>query len=241
LREPSGLSGALAGLPTTRAAFARTVRLVSSARLREAVLRCLADSEAELAALAEIEAATSSRLVAEGRGFAGLTSQELIFGVPHARFINAAFAYARPRELNRFNGPARGAWYAALATATCVREVVFHMNQFLGDAGDFHASVHYAEMFASLAGEYVDMRGQHHACLDPDPAIGYPAGNRVAEAARAAGLNGIVYPSLRDPGGTCFAVLWPHAVQSVAQGDVIALTWRGTPEPVVERLAGALA
>ena len=223
----------LAGFPVLRAAFASTVRLVSSARLRQAVLACLADSAADLDALTEIEAATSQRLTAQDRGTGSLNARELVYGIPHASFINAAFAYARPLALNRFNGPGRGAWYAALETETCVREVAFHMAAFLRDAGDFTAVVQYAEMFASLAGEYVDLRGQTHDCLLADTGIAYPAGNALAEATRAAGLNGLIYPSARHPGGTCFAVLWPHAIQSVRQGSVLELRWSGTPEPVV--------
>ena len=95
--------------PQIREAFERTVRLVSSARLREAVMAPLADNGEELALLAEIEGATSSRLIAEERGLGGLTADELVHGVPHARFINASFAYAKPREPNRFNPANRGA------------------------------------------------------------------------------------------------------------------------------------
>lgn len=226
----------LDGLTVVRAAFARTVRLVTTARLRQAVLAALVDDAAEMAALAELEGATSTRLVAQDRGFEAIAAAELVYGVPHAKFINAAFAYARPRELNRFNGPGRGAWYAALDTGTCLSEVGFHMTEFLARTGDLHAVVDYAEMHASLAGEYVDLRAHPgHPSLDPDPAIGYPPGNALAEAARARGLNGVIYPSPRHPGGTCFVALWPHAVQSVAPGEVIRLTWDGGREPRVER------
>ena len=111
------------------------------------------------------------------------------------------------------------------------------MAEFLGRTGAFEATVEYAEMHASLAGEFVDLRASpEHRCLDPDPAVGYPAGNLVADAARARGLNGIIYPSIRHRGGTCFAGLWPHAVQSVAAGDMYRLTWRGMQEPEIERL-----
>lgn len=226
----------LAGIPVIRDAFARTVRLVTTARLRESVLKCLADNDQELENLFEIEGATSTRLVAQDRGFESVSANEFVYGVPHAKFINAAFAYAKPKELNRFNGPGRGAWYAALDTETCLREVVYHMTGHLRQAGSFSAVVQYAEMFASLAGEYVDLRGQTHDCLHPDPAIGYPAGNALAEAARAAGLNGIIYPSVRHTGGTCFAVLWPHAIQSVAQGAAFEVRWTGSPEPSITRL-----
>ena len=229
----------LQGLSIKREAFARTVRLVSTARLRESVLRCLVDNEAELDALYEIEGATSTRLVAQDRGFESVSSKEFVYGVSHAKFINAAFAYAKPRELNRFNGPSRGAWYAALETETCLREVVFHMTEFLAMAGDFNAVVDYVEMFASLAGEYVDLRdppGSGHQCLHLDPKVAYPIGNALADAARAQGHNGIIYPSVRHPGGTCIVALWPHAIQSVAPGAVIRVSWIGARVPKIEQL-----
>ena len=40
--------------------------------------------------MAEIEGATSGRLIAEERGSGGLTADELVHGVPHAKFINAS-------------------------------------------------------------------------------------------------------------------------------------------------------
>lgn len=223
----------LDGLPIVREAFPRTVRLVPTARLRQSVLLPLVDTEAELAALAEIEGATSARLIAQTRGTPGIAANEFVFGVPHAAFINASFAYAKPRAPNQFNGTDRGAWYAALAVETCLQEVIFHMTEFLEAAGDFNAVVAYAEMFASLAGEFVDLRKATPPpdCLHPRKDIGYPAGNALADATRARGLNGIIYPSVRHAGGTCIVALWPHAVQSVAQGEVFRVTWAGARMP----------
>src|SRR6266481_9502207 len=60
-----------------------------------------------------------------------------------------------------------------------------------------------------------------------------------SDLVRAAGHYGIVYPSLRHPGGTCLVALVPHAVQSVTQGRVIRLTWSGTPGAVVSVLESA--
>jgi hypothetical protein len=222
-----------------RVAFPRTVRLVSSARLREAVMTPLADTPEELALLAEIEAATSGRLIAQERGLGALTASELVHGVPHARFINASFAYAKPRQPMRFSPANRGAWYAALAVETCIAEVGFHLMRALDDAGDFNAVVDYGEMLASMSGLFVDLRGvRNHPSLDPDPAIGYPAGNAVAAAARAEGHNGIIYPSVRRKDGTCIAALWPNVVQSVVQGSLYRLSWSGTPSYTWETLSG---
>ena len=225
----------LDGLPVTREALPRTVRLVSSARLRDPVLLGLADAD-DLAALAEIEGATSGRLIAEARGIGRVSPHELVHGVPHSAHINAAFAYPRPRAPNRFNGPDRGAWYAALDAETCLAEVAFHLTRFLADTGVYEAVVDYAELFASFAGEFLDLRqAPDHPALNPDTDVGYPEGNRLADAALAQGLNGILYPSVRHPGGVCIAALVPHAVQSVAQGGQWRLTWAGSPEPVIAR------
>jgi RES domain-containing protein len=226
---------AVDGVPVVTEAFPTTVRLVSTARLREPVLAPLVDGADELQLLAEIEGATSARQVAETRGLSGLAANELVHDVPHAHFINASFAYAKPRQLNRFNGPGRGAWYAALDVETCLAEVGYHLTAALADAGDFNAIVDYAEMFCSLAGAFLDVRQvPDHPALDPDTAKAYPIGNALARGARAAGLNGIIYPSVRRKGGTCIAALRPAAVQSVRQGAIYRLTWRGEPTPKVE-------
>jgi RES domain len=226
----------LDGLAVVREAFPRTVRLVSTARLRPPVMERLVSAN-EAQALAEIEGATSGRLMAESRGAEGIGRGEFVHGVPYANFVNAAFAYWKPREPNRFN-MARGAWYAALAVETSMREVAWHMAEFLARSGKMKGAVEYAEMFASMAGEFVDLRRTpDHPCLDPDPAAGYPAGNAVADAARAEGLNGIIYPSVRHAGGTCVVGLRPHAVQSVAPGAVYRFEWSGDSEPAIRRIS----
>jgi RES domain-containing protein len=222
-------------LPVVREALPRTIRLVSTARLRPPVLERLVSAH-QAAALAEIEGATSQRLLAERHGVEGIGRDEFLHGVPYANFVNAAFAYWKPHESNRFNAT-RGAWYAALDVATCIREVAYHMAEFLARSSELKGAVEYAEMFASMAGEFVDLRQTpRHPCLDPDPAVGYPIGNAIADAARAQGLNGVIYPSVRRPEGTCIVALRPHAVQSVALGAIYRLEWSGDSKPAVTRI-----
>jgi RES domain-containing protein len=218
--------------PVLRLALERTVRLVASARLRDPVLLKLVGRR-YFDDLAEIEGATSGRLAAQERGTEGLGFRELVAGPPHAHFINAAFAYFRPRELNRFNSRGRGAWYAAIAVETCQAEVAFHLGRELERVNDYNTTVDYAELFASFAGAFVDLRAADPRpdCLHPDPTVGYPAGNALADQVRNEGHNGIVYPSVRHNEGTCIVALWPSAVQSVAQGRILRATWAGTPMP----------
>ena len=129
---------------------------------------------------------------------------KMVYGVPNANFINAAFAYAKPGELEPVSsGMHRGAWYAGLKLETSIAEVSFHMTEFLSRTGVYHAVVDYSEMFASFVGNFLDLRGHaEHPCLSPDKDVTYPMGNAMAEAARTEGLAGIVYPSVRHAGGT---------------------------------------
>jgi len=220
-----------------RIAQDRTIRLVAAARLRDPVLLKLVE-KTDLAALEEIEGATSARLRAQESGTERLDRRELVHGIPQAHLINAAFSHWLPRSLNRFNGPRRGAWYAALELATCVAEVSFHMERELANISDYRATVDYAELLASFIGDFVDLRRAkpRPAFLDPSPSRSYKAGNLFADMVRTAGHYGIVYPSMRHAGGTCLVALVPHAVQSVTQGRVLRLAWNGKPGPQVAKL-----
>ena len=211
-------------------AFPRTIRLVSDERLRNKAHVLIVDQN-ETALLAEIDRATDPTLVAQVFGTPGLSARELVHGVPSSYLINSTFVLVQPRTPNRFNGPSRGAWYAALAVETSVAEVGYHLTQELAKIGDYAAVFRYAEVLADFIGEFVDLRPHpDEECLSPNEAVGYPAGNLLAEQAHSRGLNGIIYPSVRNIGGTCLAALTPHAVQNVAQGRDWQLTWDGSPE-----------
>ncbi len=127
----------------------------------------------------------------------------------------------------------------ALRVETCRIKAAFHLTRELQRVNDFNAVVDYAEMFASFAGEFVDLRdvGPRPACLDPDPTIGYPARNALAELTRRNGYNGVVYPSVQHQGGTCQVALWPVAVQSVTTGRVLRAAWVSSVTPTWSELA----
>ena len=66
-------------------------------------------------------------------------------------------------------------------------------------------------------------------CLDPDPAVGYPAGQTLAKHLRSEGVAALIYPSVRRAGGTCLVAFLPHVVQNVRPGARWKLSWQGTP------------
>jgi RES domain-containing protein len=217
-----------------------TVRLISTGRLKGPALLPLAADDGALEDLASLESATNVRLRAEETGLADLDPRELVFGRAGRTFVNAAFTHTRPGG-NRFNGDERGAWYAGFEAATALSEVAYHLTREVEAIGRFENVTDYAELLADFFGPFHDLRPAEatEPCLDPDPAIGYPAGQALAHRLRAeADSNGIVYPSVRRPGGTCLAAFRPDLVQHVREGGIWRLAWQGTPAPIVSREVG---
>jgi RES domain len=221
-------------LPIADLAQRDTVRLVSSGRLKQPVLAPLAADDAALADLAALEGATSGRLRTQRDGLPDLSPRELVFGRPGWSFVNAAFAYTRAGG-NRFNDDGRGAWYAGFDAATSLSEVAYHLGRELAAVGRFENTSDYAELLADFIGPFHDLRraAPGRACLDPDPAIGYPAGQRFARVIRKEGSNGIVYPSVRHPGGICLVAFRPDLVQNVRDGRLWRLAWSDSLTPAI--------
>ena len=218
------------------------VRLVPDAYHKPPVLRGLVDTDEEAAILAETEGETSARLIAEREGSAALDRRELAFarraqdlrlyGQSH---INAAFTYTRPGG-NRFNGGERGAWYCAWHVLTSAQEVGFHRTRELGFIGRYEDEARYVELLADFIGDFPDLDDAAHLALDPDPDAGYPAGQRLAQSLRAEGHRGLIYPSVRHPGGRCFVAFDPGIIQNVRPGARWNLVWKGAPEFSIEAL-----
>lgn len=221
---------AASDLPLTTIAEPATIRLIPTAFYKPPVLGPLADSAEDLAILADVEALTNRRLTAERTGVGDLHARETLFTVWGKTHVNAAFAYARP-EGNRFNDGRRGAWYAAFDDQTALQEVAFHRTRELRRIGRFEDEAVYQALLAGFIGDFPDLTGlaPKPSCLDPDPAVGYSAGQGLARELRAIGRVGVVYPSVRRPGGTCLAAFHPHAVQNVRPGAKWRLTWSGSP------------
>jgi RES domain-containing protein len=224
--------------PTIDAAQRDTVRLIPSGRLKEPMLLPLAANHGTLEDLASLESATNGRLRAQESGLPDLDPRELVFGRPGYTFINAAFAHTRPGG-NRFNGEERGAWYCGFEPETALDEVAYHLTRELEAAGRFQNVTDYAELLADFVGIFHDLRAADQAaeaCLNRDPAVGYPAGQALARRLRTeAASNGIVYPSVRRDGGTCLVAFRPDLVQNLRQGGVWRLEWQGRPKPTVAR------
>ena len=211
-----------------------TLRLVPSrfAAREDSVLADLAEDDAHLAELFDLDNATNERLRGERGLLPGIGIDELVFGVPNFRIINAAFTYARP-EGSRFNGPERGAWYCSLEIETALAEVSFHKTVEYQEIGRFDDTVTYEALLADFTSEFHDLRGDARfaRCFDPRS---YVASQRLAERLLEASSVGVIYPSVRSKAGTNLACFRPAVVGNVRRGDTWRFTWTGTETPRIE-------
>lgn len=219
------------------------VRLVPATYNKPPVLRGLVDTDDEAAILAELEGQTSARLIAEREGSPALDRRELVFArrahdlaVYGQTQINAAFTYTRPSG-NRFNSGDRGAWYCSYDVLTSAEEVGYHRTRELSYIGSLEDEARYVELLADFIGDFPDLDGVVGSeALDPDPTVGYPAGQALAEKLRREGHRGLLYPSVRRPGGRCFVAFDPGIVQNVRPGASWRFAWKGSPDYSIEAL-----
>lgn len=221
--------------PVTLVRRLDTHRLVPSRHLPggDSVLVAIADDEAHLSAIFELDLATNDRLLAEHQLVPGIGLDELVSGVPFAAVINAAFCHAHPLGA-RFSGPERGAWYAGFEPETSQAEVAFHRSVQLAEIDRFDESVTYDDYLSDFSASFHDLRRARgfRRCLDPDS---YVESQALAEELLDTGSLGVVYPSVRHEGGVCVACFRPAIVTNVRRGDTYRFTWRGTPDPVIAR------
>ena len=213
-----------------------TCRLIPSrfADMEDSVLSPLAEDNEHLRDLFELDNATNERLLAEYGGAPGIGVDELVFGVPNFRIINAAFTYARP-EGSRFNDGERGAWYCAFDTATALAEIAFHKTVEYQEIDRFDDSVTYRALLADFTSSFHDLRAlaEYQHCLDP---ASYIHSQQLAGRLLEAGSMGVIFPSVRRIGGVNLACFRPALVGNVRKAGAYRLTWSGTPKPQIDSI-----
>jgi len=221
--------------PTTLVRRNDTHRLIPSKYSEgESVLARIADDDAHLNDIFDLDNATNDRLLAENNLLPGIGIHELVFDIPHYRIVNAAFCHPHPLG-SRFNGPDRGAWYAAFEIATAQAEVAFHKWIELAEVTWFDEDVTYDDYVSDFSAEFHDIRGgdRFADCLAPDS---YLASQDLAQRLLDGGSLGIVYPSVRRRRGTCLACFRPALVMNVRKGNAYRFVWSDKPNPAISMI-----
>jgi hypothetical protein len=145
-----------------------------------------------------------------------------------ASYLMAPFTHISADRPSRFSDGSYGVLYVGREFETALFETMHHHARFMADTGQ---EVGWASQFRELL---MDMRATLHDCrgLPPDDPVlspdDYTASQPLAASLRRAGGDGIVYPSVRNPGGECVGLFYPDLATLPRQGRHLDYHWNGT-------------
>ena len=177
-------------------------------------------------ALMALEQLTNPRVRDEVGDIALVPPEERVSG-PGASYVMAAFTHVNPKG-SRFSDGSFGVYYVAAALETAIAETVFHFEAFARDSADPPRSEDFRVLVGAVTAEFADVAAlparQRASILDAES---YAASQVYAKALRAAGANGVAYPSVRYAGGRCVGAFRPRAVGIPHQERHLKYRWNG--------------
>ena len=221
-----------------RFAGQRTHRLIASRYPTIGVFDDLVDP-ADAGAAMRLESLTNDRLTGALGRLAAIPEADRAQGEPGASLAMAAFLHPAPGG-GRFNREDLGAWYAACDPSTAIAETLFHHTRRLrASAGGFPNTIQMRELVSTPTADLDDIRGlqmQRRELYDPDPGR-YAAAQAFGEDLRKAGIDGILFDSVRRPGGENIVLYKPRLAVPVLQGHHYDYSWDAAGTPVILRLS----
>jgi hypothetical protein len=146
---------------------------------------------------------------------------------PGATYVMAAFTHLNPKG-SRFSNGSYGVYYAAREFLTALRETAYRFGRFAGDSDDDPRYEDMRVLAGGISDHFHDVttlpaRDQAEI-LDPDS---YAASQPFGATLKETGSNGLVYPSVRSPGGVCVAAFRPRAVGLPIVSKHLKYHWDG--------------
>jgi len=208
-------------------AWSRATRIVASRYPPIDLFERVSPDPAVWEALITAEQLVNPR-IRDGIGEIRLVPPEERVSGAGASFVMAAFCHPNPKG-SRFSDGAYGVYYAGREFETALRETAHHFGRFAADSDDGQRYEDMRVLVGRIENRFHDLAsvaaGQRARLLD---AHSYGASQPFAAALREAGSNGLVYPSVRNPGGQAVAAFRPKAVGLPVQSKHLKYHWDGT-------------
>lgn len=187
----------------------------------------LTEDKAVWEALLLLEQTTNPRIRQEIGEISLVAPQNRVAG-PGASYVMASFTHLNPKG-SRFSDGTYGVYYAASELNTAIAETVYHFEAFARAAHDPARQEDMRVVIGTINCEFDEVAALEDSLrnniLDPNS---YAAARNFAKERRSAGSNGICYPSVRRPGGTCIGAFTPKAVGLPHQERHLQYSWNGS-------------
>lgn len=178
---------------------------------------------ADLDAVFALEALTNDRLREQLGHLRRIPPERRVSG-PGTTPVMSAFTHVHP-DGGRFSTAKFGAYYAARELPTGIAETVYHRERFLRASKEPPIDLQMRSYQGNVRADLHDVRGGNWPRLhDPHS---YAISQAFATRLRDKGSEGIVFDSVRKPGGQCVALFYPDLIGPVKQGPHLLYRWDG--------------
>jgi hypothetical protein len=216
----------VANLPLAKVSWKSAVRIIRSSFPPIDLFEDIAAPE-DWALLISAEQKTNPRLMAS-IGNLDLVPPARRVGGTGASYLMAPFTHISPDRPSRFSNGDYGVLYVAAQFDTALFETIHHHARFMARTAEAPGwTSQFREIILSIEASLHDLRSgehEHQSALDPDT---YLASQTLAATLRAAGSDGIVYPSVRHIGGECVGLFYPDCASNPTQGRHLDYHWNG--------------
>lgn len=209
-------------VPPVRVRWPKAFRIIRSIHPPIDLFEDIADPR-DWEALVSAESKTNPRIW-EHIGKLDLVPPERRVSGPGASYLMAPFVHVSTDRPGRFTDGSYGVYSAGDREEVAIREVAHHHGTAMANSGETPG---WTSQFRVLVNridlDLCDARpfDQYH---DPDD---YRTSQALGQRLRAGGANGIVYRSVRCPGGECVAIFWPDLMDIPVQADHFDYHWDG--------------
>lgn len=148
---------------------------------------------------------------------------------PGATYLMAPFTHVSPDRPSRFTRGDYGVLYAAERFETALLETMHHHARFMARTAEPAGwTSQFRELVLDVAADLHDLRGGDPAWEPALDADDYADAQTLGAALRAAGSDGVAYPSRSDPAGECVGLFYPDRASNVVQGRHLDYHWDGS-------------
>lgn len=223
----SGLASDVGTPPVSRVAWRRAVRIIRSRFPPIDLFEDIADP-ADWPLLLSAEQKTNPRLM-KTIGRLDLVPPARRVGGPGASYLMAPFTHASTDRPTRFSDGRFGVLYAGNRFEVALLETIYHHGRFLARTAEPPGwTSQFREIQLAVGALLHDLRGGDGAYAGVLAPEDYTESQRLGAVLRAAGSDGLVYPSVRCPGGNCVGLFYPDLARRPVQGRHLDCHWNGS-------------
>ncbi|SFG53169.1 RES domain-containing protein [Novosphingobium sp. CF614] len=212
-------------LPVSHVEWKDAVRIIRSAFPPIDLFEDIADP-ADWPLLISAEQKTNPRIMAS-IGNLDLVPVGRRVGGNGASYLMAPFTHVSMDRPSRFTDGSYGVLYVGNVFETALFETIHHHARFMVRTAEAPGwTSQFREIILSVSADVRDLREAEPAnpALDPDS---YVASQGLAMDLKASGADGLVYPSIRHPGGECVGLFYPDCASEPVQGRHLDYHWDG--------------